>query len=120
MMMMIKGSLYQTKKVCQPCLDEQDAVAFSQLPEIGTNIKTTAFSVGSKLKARWSFEEAQDIKAFYGIDLKSGVCCHVSVGTVVIYVETGKTGSYKLICGDFIGWVSDTLNLLEEVEDEKR
>lgn len=46
--------------------------------------------------------------------------CEVPKGWIVMYVETGKTGSYKLICDDFIGWVSDTLNLLEELKEDEQ
>jgi hypothetical protein len=37
---------------------------------------------------------------------------------IVMYVETGKTGSYRLIYEDFVGWTTETLNLLEEINPD--
>lgn len=117
-MNMQKGKLYQTTKALILYLDD-----WSKVPEI--DIKLDSVAVGAtprKLRARWGPKIAQDLGDYYGkisgssYPVQKGTYCEVPKGWVVMYIETASTGHYKLMCGDFIGWTSDTLNLLEEVD----
>lgn len=114
---MKKGSLYRTKKDVILHLDE---IQESDI-RVDRTLKTSR-----KLRATWSLKACEDLRGYQevtnwnrmgkAIHLQFGNICYVPQGSVVMYVETGKTGSYKLVCGDFIGWTTDTALLLEEIE----
>lgn len=121
---MQKGRLYRTTKgvILYRIDDKADR---SEIPEIDIKIETTTVTLNQrKLRARWGCEMAQDLQAYYGTvtnssqPVQTANWCEVPKDWIVMYVETGKTGSYKLVCGDFIGWTSETLNLLEEIRDD--
>ena len=100
------GCLYTTKKPFTLFRTETEAL------DDYLNKKTR------KLKASWNLEMTQDFQSLYGISLDNAwfeTNLAIPENAVVMYAETGKTGSYKLVYGEMIGWTSDTLNLLEEV-----
>lgn len=113
---MKKGYLYRTKKDVILHLDE--------FQESGIRVDRT-LKTSRKLRATWSLKACEDLRGYQevtnwnrmgkAIHLQFGNNCYVPKGSVVMYVETGKTGSYKLVCGDFIGWTTETTLLLEEV-----
>jgi len=124
--MMQKGKLYRATRgfILQRFDDFFDP---SLIPEIDIKVQTTTVAPNQRrLRARWNCEMAQDLQAYHGmvsnslVPVQTANWCEVPKGWIVMYVETGKTGSYKLICDDFIGWVSDTLNLLEELKEDEQ
>lgn len=110
----ISGRLYRTLKSILLSPTEQ-LVWHDTLPEIDTKIDTiTTVSTKRKLKASWSYQAVQDFRLHFD---KIHNHCRVPSDDVVMYVETGKTGSYKFLYGEFIGWTSDTLNSFTELEE---
>lgn len=117
---MKKGWLYRTTRDIILHLEE--------IKPIDVNIKRDPL-FNRKLRARWNNDMAEDLRGYADVTTwnKTGIIihqqigniCYVPSGTVVMYVETGKTGSYKLVCGDFIGWTSETTLLLEEIKYEE-
>lgn len=110
------GTLYKTTRDIILCLNQP-------LLEIEVS-QNQLFT--RKLRVRWNTETAEDLRVYCDVSVwkreiivpqQIGDVCYVPQGTMVMYVETGKTGNYKLVCGDFIGWTSETTLLLEEIED---
>jgi hypothetical protein len=58
-----------------------------------------------------SIQKLQELNAMYGLDMKdiaeifSSSSCMVPVNSVVLFVETSqRTGNFKLVFEEFIGW----------------
>lgn len=99
------GCLYKTKKYLMLTLEENRAVELER--QMSNNFK-------SPQVIPYGIQPIKHIDSLALMSFKDDYC-FVPKGAVVMYIETGKTGSYKLVYGETIGWTSDTVNLLEEM-----